>query len=107
MKTLKMKKLLICVCFVDIAKIVSRHDAKVQIFLGRSNICLLFFLSQNPRWHDPLSFDIGEQHAYLNVCVWCHNTEHIDIKPDRPTPPPHRDLLLGQVRCVWKRQKCC
>ena len=32
MKTLKMKKLLICVCFVDIAKIVSRHDAKVQIF---------------------------------------------------------------------------
>ncbi|KAL8569316.1 hypothetical protein ACOMHN_024264 [Nucella lapillus] len=53
--------------------------------------------SQNPRWHDPLSFDLSEQHAYLNVCVWCHNTEHIDVKPDRPTPPPHRDLLLGQV----------
>lgn len=53
--------------------------------------------SQNPRWHDPLSFDLSEQHAYLNVCVWCHNTEHMDVKPDRPTPPPHRDLLLGQV----------
>ncbi|XP_076446430.1 PDZ domain-containing protein 8-like [Babylonia areolata] len=53
--------------------------------------------SQNPRWHDPLSFDLGDQHAYLNVCVWCHNTEHMDVKPDRPTPPPHRDLLLGQV----------
>ncbi|KAK7097991.1 PDZ domain-containing protein 8-like [Littorina saxatilis] len=53
--------------------------------------------SQNPRWHDPLSFDLREHHAFLNVCVWCHNTEQADVKPDRPTPPPHRDLLLGQV----------
>ncbi|KAK7496550.1 hypothetical protein BaRGS_00012202 [Batillaria attramentaria] len=53
--------------------------------------------SHNPRWHDPLTFDLNEQHAFLNVCVWCHNTEHTDLKGDRPTPPPHRDILLGQV----------
>ena len=76
--------------------------------LWSSFLFSLTFLSQNPRWHDPLSFDLGEQHAYLNVCVWCHNIEHIDIKPDRPTPPPHRDLLLGQVRGLWKRwRRCC
>lgn len=53
--------------------------------------------SQNPRWHDPLSFDLTEQHLYLNVCVWCHSVENTDTKADRPTPPPHRDVLLGQV----------
>ncbi|XP_041359228.1 PDZ domain-containing protein 8-like [Gigantopelta aegis] len=51
--------------------------------------------SKSPRWNKEVTFEVGEQHRYLNLCVRCKIPEKVD-RSDKVLKPP-RDLLLGHV----------
>ncbi len=42
-------------------------------------------IMQNPKWIQEFSFDVGECHNYLNVCIWMKLTEE------------RGNLLIGHV----------
>ncbi|KAJ8298224.1 hypothetical protein KUTeg_024755 [Tegillarca granosa] len=48
---------------------------------------------QNPVWNQKFTFDVDEDHKYLNVCVWCRSPEKLD-KHDRVVKPG-KEILMG------------
>ncbi|XP_025087956.1 PDZ domain-containing protein 8-like isoform X2 [Pomacea canaliculata] len=56
--------------------------------------------TRNPRWHDPLTFDLSNHHTYLNVCVWCHLRDTTDFRSEKSSSSSSQssdDILMGQV----------
>lgn len=64
-----------------------------------------FCCQQNPVWNQKFTFDVDEDHKYLNICVWCRSPEKLD-KHERVVKPG-KEILMGHVSidveiCCWK-----
>ena len=65
--------------------IILFHILLVALFLLTAS-----FLIQNPSWNQSFTFNIANEHNYLNICVWSRVTDE------------SCDLLIGHVsQCVY------